>query len=121
VHEVYLETLFDQPWRSAFHLGPNFIITSSLTKAYGLSGIRCGWILAQPELVQRVWQVVDFTYGSPVHPAERLRVIALDNIAFAIAPTRSWRRIVPWSMRSLQTIRNLIASPAVSAQLCFRG
>jgi hypothetical protein len=80
VDEVYLETLFDQPWRSAFHLGPNFVITSSLTKAYGLSGIRCGWILAQPELAQRMWQVVDFTYGSPVHPAELLAVIVLDNL-----------------------------------------
>ena len=80
VDEVYLETLFDQPWRSAFHLGANFVITSSLTKAYGLSGIRCGWILAQQELVQRMWQVIDFTYGSPVHPAELLAVIALDNL-----------------------------------------
>jgi hypothetical protein len=80
VDEVYLETLFDQSWRSAFHLGPNLIITSSLTKAYGLSGIRCGWILAQPELAQRMWQVVDFTYGSPVHPAELLAVIVLDHL-----------------------------------------
>ena len=80
VDEVYLETLFDQPWRSAFHLGSNFVVTSSLTKAYGLSGIRCGWILAQPELVERMWQVIDFTYGSPVHPAELLAVIALDNL-----------------------------------------
>jgi hypothetical protein len=80
VDEVYLETLFDQPWRSAFHLGSNFVVTSSLTKAYGLSGIRCGWILAQPELVRRMWQIVDFTYGSPVHPAELMAVIALDNL-----------------------------------------
>jgi aspartate/methionine/tyrosine aminotransferase len=80
VDEVYLETLFDQPWRSAFHLGQNFVVTSSLTKAYGLSGIRCGWVLAPPELVQRMWQIVDFTYGSPVHPAELLAVIALDNL-----------------------------------------
>jgi aspartate/methionine/tyrosine aminotransferase len=80
VDEVYLETLFDHPWRSAFHLGPNFIITTSLTKAYGLSGIRCGWILAQPDIAQQMWQVVDFTYGSPVHPAEMLAVIALDNL-----------------------------------------
>jgi aspartate/methionine/tyrosine aminotransferase len=80
VDEVYLEALFDEPWRSAFHLGENFVITSSLTKAYGLSGIRCGWILAEPQLVQRMWQVVDFTYGSPVHPAELLAVIALDNL-----------------------------------------
>ncbi len=80
VDEVYLETLYDQPWRSAFHLGPNFVITSSLTKAYGLSGIRCGWILAQPELVERMWQIVDFTYGSPVHPAELLAVVVLDHM-----------------------------------------
>ncbi len=80
VDEVYLETLFDHPSRSAFHLGPNFIITNSLTKAYGLSGIRCGWILAAPDLVQRMWQVVDFTYGSPVHPAELLAVISLENL-----------------------------------------
>src|SRR5580658_2750807 len=80
VDEVYLETLFDQPWRSAFHLGSNFVVTSSLTKAYGLSGIRCGWILAQPQLVLRMWQITDFTYGSPVHPAELLAVIALDNL-----------------------------------------
>ena len=31
VDEVYLEAVFDQPWRTAFHLGPHFIITSSLT------------------------------------------------------------------------------------------
>ena len=80
VDEVYLETLFDQPWKSAFHLGPNFVVTSSLTKAYGLSGIRCGWVLAAPDLAQRMWQIVDFTYGSPVHPAELLAVIALDNL-----------------------------------------
>ena len=80
VDEVYLETLFDQPWRSSFHLGPNFVVTTSLAKAYGLSGIRCGWILAQPELARRMWQVVDFTYGGPVHPAELIAVIALDNL-----------------------------------------
>jgi len=80
VDEVYLETLFEQPWRSAFHLGSNFVVTSSLTKAYGLSGIRCGWILAEPDLVRRMWQIIDFTYGSPVHPAELLAVIALDNL-----------------------------------------
>jgi aspartate/methionine/tyrosine aminotransferase len=80
VDEVYLETLFDTPWRSAFHLGPNFITTNSLTKAYGLSGIRCGWVLASKDICTRMWQLVDITYGSPVHPAERLAIAALDHI-----------------------------------------
>src|SRR5688500_17018978 len=33
VNEVYLETLFEQSPRTAFHLGDHFVVTSSLTKA----------------------------------------------------------------------------------------
>jgi aspartate/methionine/tyrosine aminotransferase len=80
VDEVYLETLFDRPWRPAFHLGGNFVATGSLSKAYGLSGLRCGWILAQPHLAQRMRQIIDLTYGIPVHVAECLAAIALDHL-----------------------------------------
>jgi aspartate/methionine/tyrosine aminotransferase len=89
VDEVYLETSFDQPIPSAFHLGPQFIATSSLTKAYGLSGIRCGWILAEPELAHRIWRINDLYAASPVHPAELISVIALDHLGHARARARS--------------------------------
>jgi aspartate/methionine/tyrosine aminotransferase len=80
VDEVYLETMFDNPQRSGFHLGEQFVITSSLTKAYGLSGLRCGWILAEQKLAERIWRLNDLFAASAAHPAERLSVIALDNI-----------------------------------------
>jgi hypothetical protein len=80
VDEVYLETLFDQPAKSAFHLGNHFITTSSLTKAFGLSGLRCGWILADAELAERIWRINDLYAATPAHPAELLSVIALDNL-----------------------------------------
>ena len=80
VDEVYLETIFDRPWRSAFFLGDNFVATSSLTKGYGLSGLRCGWILAQPQLARRMSDLIDLTYGALAHSAERLSVIALDHL-----------------------------------------
>lgn len=80
VDEVYLESCFDSPWKSAFHLGPNFVATSSLTKAYGLTALRCGWILAAPALAERMWRLNDlFGVVSP-HPAELLSVIALDQL-----------------------------------------
>ena len=50
VDEVYLEMMFDSAPPSAFSLGETFVVTNSLTKTYGLSGLRCGWILAAPEL-----------------------------------------------------------------------
>lgn len=80
VDEVYLEAMFDQPTRSAFHLGSHFLATNSLTKAYGLSGLRCGWILAEPELSERIWKLNDLFSATPVHIAELLSVLALNNL-----------------------------------------
>ena len=78
VDEVYLDMVYDQPPRSSFHLGSNFVVTTSLTKAYGLSGLRCGWILAQPDTAKRMWRLNDLFAASPVHPGELLSVVALD-------------------------------------------
>jgi aspartate/methionine/tyrosine aminotransferase len=79
VDEVYLEMLFHQPVRSAFHVGHHFLVTSSLTKAFGLSGLRCGWILADPELADRMWHLNDLFGNIPSHAAERMSVFALDH------------------------------------------
>lgn len=80
VDEVYLEALFAERPATAFTLGPEFVTTSSLTKAFGLSGIRCGWIVAEPGLAKRIWQLNDLFGVMPAHPAERLSVIALDQL-----------------------------------------
>jgi aspartate/methionine/tyrosine aminotransferase len=77
--EVYLEAVFDRAPRSAFHLGPEFVTTNSLTKVYGLSGLRCGWILAEAELARRIWELNDLFGVNQAHPAERLSVIAFAN------------------------------------------
>lgn len=80
VDEVYLDACFDPHARSAFHLGENFIVTSSLTKAFGLSGLRCGWILAPKPLAERMWRINDLYGVIPAHAAELLSVIALDHL-----------------------------------------
>jgi aspartate/methionine/tyrosine aminotransferase len=80
VGEIYLDALFEQAPASAFHLGPEFIVTNSLTKVYGLSGLRCGWILAEPELAQKIWRLNDLVAVIPAHAAERLSCIALANL-----------------------------------------
>src|SRR5262249_23103282 len=80
VDEVYLELLFERPFRSAFHLGEHFLVTSSLTKAYGLSGLRCGWIVAAPELCERMWRHNDLFGNIPAHITDLLSVIALDHL-----------------------------------------
>ena len=80
VDEVYLDALFESAPRSAFHLGSEFITTSSLTKVYGLSGLRCGWVLAPPELARKMWLLNDLFGVIPAHSAERLSCIALQHL-----------------------------------------
>ena len=81
VDEVYLDMEFNPPVRSAIHLGEHFLVTSSLTKVYGLSGLRCGWILAAPPLAEQMWRLKDLFENIPAHITERLSVVALDHLA----------------------------------------
>ena len=81
VDEVYIETLFEESPRTSFHLGNEFVVTSSLTKAFGLSGLRCGWIFAEPELAKRMWLLNDLFASTSVHAGERLSVVAMQQLA----------------------------------------
>jgi len=89
VDEVYLEMLFDRGAPFCFPIGQTiatatdnpFIVTSSLTKVYGLSGLRCGWVLASPALAKRMWLLNDLYGAVAAHAAERMSVIAFDHLA----------------------------------------
>ena len=81
VDEVYLDTAFDSSPSTAFALGEEFIVTSSLTKAYGLGGLRCGWILARPELARRIWKLNNLFGVDGVHLAQRVGVVCFRNLA----------------------------------------
>lgn len=80
VDEVYMETLFEESPPTSFHLGEEFVVTSSLTKAFGLSGLRCGWILAQAEFAKRMWLLNDLFAATAVHAGERLSVVAMQQL-----------------------------------------
>lgn len=82
VDEVYAEAQHDEspPPLAAAQLGPAFVSTSSLTKAYGLAGLRCGWVLASPELSTRIRETRDIVDGSGAFPPEQLAVRAFAKL-----------------------------------------
>ena len=80
VDEVYLDAVYEETPRTSFHLGPEFIVTSSLTKAYGVSGLRCGWILARPDLGWTMRRLNDLYSATPVHPGQLLSVVAFRHL-----------------------------------------
>jgi hypothetical protein len=74
VDEVYLDAVYQRTPRTSFHLGPEFVVTSSLTKVYGVSGLRCGWILARPDLAWKMRRLNDLYSATPVYPGLLLAV-----------------------------------------------
>src|SRR5438270_9703980 len=80
VDEVYLDAVYEGTPRTSFHLGPQFVVTSSLTKIYGVSGLRCGWILAQPDLAWKMHRLNDLYSATPVYPGELLSVAAFQHL-----------------------------------------
>ena len=80
VDEVYRDAAFRLRPRSCVHLSDRFIATNSLTKVYGLSGIRCGWILAEPALAERMWRLNELFGVAQVHAGERLGRFALAHL-----------------------------------------
>jgi aspartate/methionine/tyrosine aminotransferase len=62
------------------------IVTSGLSKAYGLPGLRIGWVVAQPALIGSLWACHDYTSIAPgalsdalareaLEPARRARLL----------------------------------------------
>jgi len=60
------------------------IVTSGLSKAYGLPGLRIGWIVAPPSFIEMTWALHDYTTIAPGALSDRLARIAL-------APARRMR------------------------------
>lgn len=79
VDEVYLDSAVPPQPTSAL-LGPQFVVTSSLTKVYGLSGLRCGWILAEPEVAERIWRLNDLFGVNQPHQSEMLSCFAFQHL-----------------------------------------
>jgi len=62
--EVY-RLLADEPRPPVASFGSNGMSTTSLTKAYGLAGLRFGWLAGPEAVVERAWRWKDYTTISP--------------------------------------------------------
>ncbi len=87
VDEVYLDAT-DATQRSAATYGERFITTSSLTKSYGLAGLRCGWILSSEEVAAKLRRARDVVDGTGSIVAERLGVLAFEHLDALLARAR---------------------------------
>jgi aspartate/methionine/tyrosine aminotransferase len=84
VDEVYLDAT-DAAAVPAAARGDVFISTSSLTKSYGLAGLRCGWILSSASVAERLRRARDVVDGTGPIVTERLATLAFAQLDHLIA------------------------------------
>jgi len=104
VDEVYLGAELDgntfPSWWGSY---PRTIVTCGLSKAYGLPGLRVGWIVASPGIIKACWGGKDYTSICISALSDKLAVHALkpEKRAALLARTRdiirtNWNALRAW-------------------------
>lgn len=80
VDEVYLDALEGLDRTPAACRDDVFVSTNSLTKSYGLAGVRIGWIVADPETARRALRVRDVVDAVGSIPSETIGSVAFQRL-----------------------------------------
>lgn len=112
--EVYLGAEIDRPRTTSFWgMGERVVVTSGLSKAYGIPGVRIGWLVGPPSLAAACWTQHDYLTIGPnkmsdriaraaVTPASReqcyarTRKILAHNLPIARAWVESFAGLLRW-------------------------
>ena len=77
--EVYRGAEFDGRMTPSFWGSYERVVcTGGLSKAYGLPGLRTGWVVGPPEMIERLWGYHDYTSIAPTVLTDRLASVALE-------------------------------------------
>ncbi len=79
------------------------VVTGGLSKAYGLPGLRIGWIVAPPERIEAAWAQKDYTTIATATLSEALAEAALAKREALLARTRGlvaerWPALERWAV-----------------------
>src|SRR5437868_4599785 len=77
--EVYLGAEIARPRTQTFWgMSDRVIVTSGLSKAYGIPGVRIGWIVAPASLTERCWTQHDYLTIGPNKMSDRIARVAVE-------------------------------------------
>ena len=77
--EVYLGAEIDRPrTRSFWGMSDRVIVTSGLSKAYGIPGVRIGWLVGPPAFVAECWTQHDYLTIGPNKISDRVARVAVE-------------------------------------------
>ena len=125
--------LADEVYRGAERIGPEtatffghhdrIVVTGGLSKAYGLPGLRIGWIVAPQARIESAWAMKDYTTIAPATLSDLLAEIALARRDQLVKRARyllteRWPILESWAAAHAQELHWV--APAAGG-ICFFG
>jgi aspartate/methionine/tyrosine aminotransferase len=98
------------------------VVTSGLSKAYGLPGLRIGWIVAPPELIEDLWSIHDYTTIAPgaINDCLARMALAPERRATLLARTRGIIRAnYPIVRRWIEQHEGMVHVPPEAGAIAF--
>jgi len=87
--EVYLGAEISRPRTKSFWgMSDRVIVTSGLSKAYGIPGVRIGWIVGPKEMIAECWTQHDYVTICPNKMSDEIARVAILNRDRCYARTR---------------------------------
>lgn len=121
--EVYAGAeLSGPPTPSLWGEAERVVCTGSLSKAYGLPGLRVGWAVAPAEVAERLWSRSDYTTIAPATMSDHLARVALhpDARSKILARTREiLRENLPVVQRWLDEMGRFSLHPPAAGAIAY--
>ncbi len=78
--EVYLGAEIDRErTRSFWGMSDRVIVTSGLSKAYGIPGVRIGWLVGPKDVVEGCWSQHDYVTIGPNKLSDRVATVVVEQ------------------------------------------
>ncbi len=92
VDEAFREFGFERAPPIAASLGDNVITLNTVTKFYGMEGLRIGWVIANPKVLSRIRLLKNMTTIENATLSEALTVLVMENREIFVNRARAFAK-----------------------------
>ncbi|MBU2877033.1 histidinol-phosphate transaminase [Aliiglaciecola lipolytica] len=107
VDEAYIEFDWHSTWANKLATYPNLVILRTLSKAFALAGIRCGFTLAAPAVIQALLKVIaPYPIPEPVAQIAKqaLQTLGIDRMKLQVSELNAQRALLKERLMSIPSV-----------------
>ncbi len=87
--ETFRELAFEKKPPTAAEFGSRMVVTNTMSKVYGMGGLKIGWIVAGGKALERIKNVTEYNTVCPSSISDRIALAVLSNKGKFIERARS--------------------------------